>query len=158
VARHDLLTIGRRELPDYRRTTVGFVRQQTSRNLLPYLTALENVMLPMAYARVPRSWRAARAGERLGMLGVAGCRDRRPVNSPAAGSSAWPSIAARAAGREHNRGMSEVSEGGDPVCWLSQVCDACGGMRSRPAPAPCERCGAVPESGQEEIPPAADPA
>ena len=78
VAHHDLLTMKRRERLDYRRTTVGFVWQQTSRNLLPYLTARENVTLPMAYARVPRAARAARAGELLELLGVADCRDRRP--------------------------------------------------------------------------------
>ena len=39
VAGHDLLTLGSRERVAYRRHTVGFVWQQTSRNLLPYLTA-----------------------------------------------------------------------------------------------------------------------
>jgi putative ABC transport system ATP-binding protein len=78
VARHDLLAMKRRERLDYRRGTVGFVWQQTSRNLLPYLTAQENVMLPMGYARIPRARRAARAAELLGMLGVADCRHRRP--------------------------------------------------------------------------------
>jgi len=78
VAHHDLLAMKRRERLDYRRTTVGFVWQQTSRNLLPYLTALENVTLPMGYARLPRARRAARAGELLDLLGIADCRDRRP--------------------------------------------------------------------------------
>jgi ABC-type lipoprotein export system ATPase subunit len=78
VAHHDLLTMKRRERLDYRRTTVGFVWQQTSRNLLPYLTALENVKLPMGYARVPRAARAGRAGDLLDLLGVADCRHRRP--------------------------------------------------------------------------------
>ena len=78
VAHHDLLAMKRRERLDYRRTTVGFVWQQTARNLLPYLTAQENVTLPMAYARVPRARRADRAAELLDLLGVADCRDRRP--------------------------------------------------------------------------------
>jgi ABC-type lipoprotein export system ATPase subunit len=78
VARHDLLAMKRRERLDYRRRTVGFVWQQTARNLLPYLTALENVTLPMGYARVPRARRADRAMELLDMLGVPDCRDRRP--------------------------------------------------------------------------------
>ncbi|MFB8773897.1 ATP-binding cassette domain-containing protein [Streptomyces broussonetiae] len=38
VAGHDLLTMSARERLAYRRRTVGFVWQQTSRNLLPYLT------------------------------------------------------------------------------------------------------------------------
>ncbi|MFF3644553.1 ABC transporter ATP-binding protein [Streptomyces sp. NPDC002564] len=78
VAGHDLLAMGRRERLGYRRSTVGFVWQQTGRNLLPYLTALENVALPMTYARVPRRARRERAAELLDVLGVAYCRDRRP--------------------------------------------------------------------------------
>ena len=78
VAHHDLLAMKRRERLAYRRTTVGFVWQQTSRNLLPYLTALENVTLPMGYARVPRARRAERALDLLDLLGVADCRHRRP--------------------------------------------------------------------------------
>ncbi|WP_447040464.1 ABC transporter ATP-binding protein [Streptomyces sp. DSM 118878] len=78
VAGHDLLAMGRRERLEYRRRTVGFVWQQTGRNLLPHLTALENVALPMRYARVPRRTRGERAAELLGVLGVAHCRDRRP--------------------------------------------------------------------------------
>ncbi|MEU8684624.1 DUF309 domain-containing protein [Streptomyces sp. NPDC048611] len=33
-------------------------------------------------------------------------------------------------------------EGGDPACWLDQVCDACGRIRERPGGAVCEHCGA----------------
>ena len=34
----------------YRREEVGFVWQQTGRNLIPYLTARENIELPMTVA------------------------------------------------------------------------------------------------------------
>ncbi|MEO3850055.1 ATP-binding cassette domain-containing protein [Streptomyces sp. B8F3] len=78
VAGHDLLAMGRRERLAYRRRTVGFVWQQTARNLLPYLTAQENVAMPMAYARVPRRERPARAAALLDALGVADCAHRRP--------------------------------------------------------------------------------
>ena len=47
VAGHDLGEMGRRERTRYRRQVIGFVWQQTARNLLPYLTARENVELPM---------------------------------------------------------------------------------------------------------------
>src|SRR5215813_9961515 len=47
VAGHDLGGMTARERLGYRRDVVGFVWQQTSRNLLPYLTARQNVMLPM---------------------------------------------------------------------------------------------------------------
>src|SRR6186713_1239691 len=43
VAGHDLGQMGRRERTRYRRRVVGMIWQQTARNLLPYLTAQENV-------------------------------------------------------------------------------------------------------------------
>ena len=47
VAGHDLTQMGRRERTRYRRRTIGFVWQQTAKNLLPYLSAVENVEMPM---------------------------------------------------------------------------------------------------------------
>lgn len=47
VAGKDLLKFSRRELMEYQRSTVGFVWQNPARNLIPYLTALENVEIPM---------------------------------------------------------------------------------------------------------------
>lgn len=83
VADHDLLTMTTKDRLAYRRKTVGFVWQQTSRNLLPYLTAAQNTTLPMQLtgARARRTHRAAgseRALELLELLGIADCRDRRP--------------------------------------------------------------------------------
>jgi ABC-type lipoprotein export system ATPase subunit len=78
VAGHDLLAMKRRDRLGYRRSTVGFVWQQTARNLLPYLSAAENVMLPMTYTGIRRSRRRARAEELLDLLGVGHCRDRAP--------------------------------------------------------------------------------
>ncbi|WFE42907.1 ABC transporter ATP-binding protein [Verrucosispora sp. WMMD1129] len=78
VAGYDLLTMSAAKRLRYRRHTVGFVWQQTARNLLPYLTARENVELPMRLSR--RGGRAARrrAAELLEMVGVGYCADRRP--------------------------------------------------------------------------------
>ena len=45
----DLFKLNERELVDYKRKTVGFVWQNNARNLLPYLTAWENVMMPMLF-------------------------------------------------------------------------------------------------------------
>jgi len=78
VAGHDLLAMGRRERVDYRRHTVGFIWQQTSRNLLPYLSAAENVSLALMVASSPRGKRGARVTELLQLLGVNDLRDRRP--------------------------------------------------------------------------------
>lgn len=80
VAGHDLLVMGARERVRYRRRTVGFVWQQTSRNLLPYLTSAENVALAMAVAGTARgAARGTRVGELLDLLGVAQAADRRPT-------------------------------------------------------------------------------
>jgi ABC-type lipoprotein export system ATPase subunit len=76
VAGHDLLTMNAKERLGYRRTTVGFLWQQTTRNLLTHLTAAENIELPLRLAGAGRAVRRRRAGELLGMLGVGDCRDR----------------------------------------------------------------------------------
>jgi peptide/nickel transport system ATP-binding protein len=55
----NLLTFNQSELTAYRREQVGFVWQQTARNLLPYLSARQNIELLMTLAG--RGWRARRA-------------------------------------------------------------------------------------------------
>jgi len=79
VDRWDLLSMSRADRVHYRRKTVGFVRQQTASNLVPYLTARQMVDLPMTAARTPARTRRARATELLAALGVADCADRRPA-------------------------------------------------------------------------------
>lgn len=76
VAGVDLLTLRGRKRVAYQRHTVGFVWQQTSRNLLPYLTAAENVALPMVLAGKDAG---TRVDELLALLGVQHCRDRLPA-------------------------------------------------------------------------------
>jgi ABC-type lipoprotein export system ATPase subunit len=78
VDRWNLLAMSRSDRVRYRRHTVGFVRQQTANNLVPYLTARQMVDLPMTAARVPARTRKKRSLELLGALGVADCADRRP--------------------------------------------------------------------------------
>ncbi|MFE9423315.1 ABC transporter ATP-binding protein [Kitasatospora sp. NPDC006697] len=79
VADTDLAALGRRARTAYRRRTVGVVQQQTARNLLPYLTARENVQLPLAYGGTARGRRPARAAELLDLLGVGHLAARRPA-------------------------------------------------------------------------------
>jgi ABC-type lipoprotein export system ATPase subunit len=76
VGRWDLMAMQARDRVAYRRQMVGFVWQQTSRNLLPYLTARQNVALPITSA--PRRHRAARADELLELVGVEHVADRQP--------------------------------------------------------------------------------
>src|SRR3954465_6684040 len=75
----NLLSMSRSDRVRYRRHTVGFVRQQTARNLVPYLTASQVVDLPMSLAGVGRAERRQRAGELLEAVGVGRCADRRPA-------------------------------------------------------------------------------
>lgn len=75
---HDLHALSRRDRVRYRRHVVGFVRQQTARNLVPYLTTRQVVDLPMSIAGVSRRGRADRVAGLLDTLGVTHCADRRP--------------------------------------------------------------------------------
>ncbi|ACZ31818.1 ABC transporter related protein [Xylanimonas cellulosilytica DSM 15894] len=77
VAGRNLLTMTPAQRLDYRRSTVGFVFQQTGANLLPYLTAAENVALPLRATGVRAPARRARAAELLSVLGLADHANRR---------------------------------------------------------------------------------
>ena len=79
VAGRDVVALGERERVDFRRRTVGFVGQQTARNLLPYLSVEDNVSVVAAVARVPRRERERRVDEMVGLLGLGAVRDRRPA-------------------------------------------------------------------------------
>ena len=70
----DLLKMSYESINDYRRTKIGFVWQQGARNLIPYLTALENVRLPITIQA--QSWSEERP--RLeALLDIVGLRDRK---------------------------------------------------------------------------------
>ena len=80
VAGTDLLAMRGRDRVRYQRRTVGFVWQQTSRNLLPYLSVAENVGTVIALgSRRSRSAREARVDDLLRRLGIAELADRRPA-------------------------------------------------------------------------------
>ncbi|MEE1783719.1 ABC transporter ATP-binding protein [Streptomyces sp. SP17BM10] len=82
VAGCDLLEMSARERLRYRREVVGFIWQQTARNLLPFLTAAENIALPMQLRgrRGGGSFRqkAARVDELLEALEIGDLARRRP--------------------------------------------------------------------------------
>jgi putative ABC transport system ATP-binding protein len=65
------------ELADFRRRRIGFVFQ--SFQLLPRLTALQNVELPMIYAGIGRSERRARATELLQRVGLGSRMGHKPT-------------------------------------------------------------------------------
>jgi putative ABC transport system ATP-binding protein len=66
----DLLKLSDAALNRYRRKKVGFVWQQTSRNLIPYLSAQENVQLPMTVAGMGLREKRAWARELLQAVGL----------------------------------------------------------------------------------------
>jgi ABC-type lipoprotein export system ATPase subunit len=75
----DLLKLSARERVHYRRRVVGFIWQQTARNLLPYLSARENVELPMALDGRSRRAVRQRATELLEQVGLADRLGHRPA-------------------------------------------------------------------------------
>lgn len=67
----DLFTLSDNEMVEYRNKTVGFVWQKSSRNLVPYMTAVENIEVPMYFTKKsPEDMRkkALELIEKVGML------------------------------------------------------------------------------------------
>lgn len=77
VGDHSLEEMDENQLATYRRRTVGFVFQ--SFNLIPSMSALENVAFPMRFAGVPRRKRVDRAMELLEKVGLADRSAHRPT-------------------------------------------------------------------------------
>lgn len=78
IAGWDLLKMKPADRIRYKRQVTGFVWQQPARNLLPYLTACENVELPMLLAGVPGSKRRQRSHELLEVVDMAAQAKHRP--------------------------------------------------------------------------------
>lgn len=78
VGAYDLMEMKRRQQVKYRRDAVGFVWQQTARNLLPYLSARENVEMPMAFNRISSRARKQRAENLLEQVGLLERANHRP--------------------------------------------------------------------------------
>ena len=71
----NLFKLSDRELVDYKRRTVGFVWQNNARNLVPYLTAWQNVQMPMLFDKGAK--KKQRALELLEMVGLAHKKNSR---------------------------------------------------------------------------------
>ncbi len=78
VGGHDLTQMSMRQRNAYRRDVVGFVWQQTSRNLQPYLDARRNVEFPLAIGGHGRRSRRIRAEQLLDLVGMIDRADHRP--------------------------------------------------------------------------------
>ena len=78
VAGFDLTILTPKERTHYRRRVVGFVWQQTTRNLLPYLDAEANVELPLVLEGMSGPDRRVYASELLELVGVSELAKNRP--------------------------------------------------------------------------------
>jgi putative ABC transport system ATP-binding protein len=72
----DVTKLPEKKLCEIRRNKIGFVFQTF--NLLPYLSAIENVELPMESTKISKSERRKRAQELLGIVGLSGREGHRP--------------------------------------------------------------------------------
>jgi len=78
VGGRDLLSMTPSDLVTYRRKEVGFVWQQTSRNVVPYLSAVQNVELPMILEGVEPGPARGRARELLELVSLGHRLDMKP--------------------------------------------------------------------------------
>lgn len=93
----DIAKLSDHKLISYRNTSIGFVFQ--SYNLIPNLTAIENVMLPMEFAHVPPKERRDRALQLLEEVGIVDGREQRKPGKLSGGEQQRVSIARALANR-----------------------------------------------------------
>ena len=75
----NLLKLSTRDLTTYRQVDVGFVWQQGSRNLIPYLSALDNIKLPMTLAGQAGIELDRRAHELMDLVDLSDRYHHRPI-------------------------------------------------------------------------------
>jgi putative ABC transport system ATP-binding protein len=91
VGEVDITKLSDRKLTKYRRDSIGFVFQQY--NLIPNLSALENVMLPMEFAGISPAKRRARAIKLLEQVGLDSEKQRRKPSRLSGGEQQRVAIA-----------------------------------------------------------------
>ena len=92
VGGEDLVTMPEQDMVRYRRKQVGFVWQQTGRNLIPYLDALQNVEIPLILDGMGKKKARDRATELLHAVGLGERLDHLP-NQMSGGEQQRVSIA-----------------------------------------------------------------
>ncbi len=97
----DVTSLDGHEMSNYRRETVGIVFQAF--NLVPSLTALENVMVPLLAAGLPRRAAHKRAGQLLSRVGLRGTGV-----SPAGRPERWSTAARRGRAGDRARSAADV--------------------------------------------------
>lgn len=91
IDRIDVTKLSDHKLVEYRRKQIGFVFQ--GYNLIPNLTALENVMLPMAFDSLPSATRQLRAKELLEQVGLTATQMQRKPSRLSGGQQQRVAIA-----------------------------------------------------------------
>jgi putative ABC transport system ATP-binding protein len=91
VGERDITKLPDRQLVPYRREQIGFIFQ--SYNLIPNLTALENIMLPMEFAGVTAAERRDRASKLLDQVGLTDDKQTRKPSRLSGGEQQRVSIA-----------------------------------------------------------------
>jgi len=99
VAGKDITSMGDHALIAYRCKEIGFVFQNY--NLIPNLSALENVMLPMEFAGTSPAERKKRAQELLDQVGIEGDKQKRKPGKLSGGEQQRVAIARALANKPH---------------------------------------------------------
>jgi putative ABC transport system ATP-binding protein len=73
----EIATLDEDELADFRQQTIGFIFQMF--NLIPTMTALENVEFPMLFSKASPSQRRQRASQLLELVGLGDRLNHRPT-------------------------------------------------------------------------------
>jgi putative ABC transport system ATP-binding protein len=87
----DITKLSGRKITDYRRQKIGFVFQNY--NLVPNLSALDKVMLPMEFAGLAKKERVKRAEGILAKVGIDGDKQHRKPNKMSGGEQQRVSVA-----------------------------------------------------------------
>lgn len=74
----ELTQLGEKEMVQYRKRTIGFVWQNSARNLLPYMTVLENVEVPVCFEKGNAKKRKEKARQLLEAVGMLHHADKYP--------------------------------------------------------------------------------
>ena len=71
----DLFRMSEKQLVEYKQRTVGFVWQKNSRNLFPYLSAIQNIQVPMLFNKEEKQKTREKAIELLDLVGMLSKKD-----------------------------------------------------------------------------------
>ena len=78
VGDYDLLNMNENQSVFYRRKEIGFIWQDNTQNLFPYLSVIENIELPLIVSKFSKNERKIRSQNLLEMAGLKNRRDFKP--------------------------------------------------------------------------------